>query len=122
MPEFVTAPAPAAPTQPVHNRARRAVIPAAGMATRFLPATKAVPKELLPVVDRPVLQYIVEEAARSGINDILLVTGRGKTSRVRHCARRPDLEQRLEAKGATERLAALRDPAELAEIYTCRQA
>ena len=91
------------------------------MATRFLPATKAVPKELLPVVDRPVLQYIVEEAARSGINDVLLVTGRGKTSMVDHFDRRPDLEQRLEAKGDFERLAAVRAPAELAEIYTCRQ-
>jgi UTP--glucose-1-phosphate uridylyltransferase len=97
------------------------VIPAAGLATRFLPATKAVPKELLPVVDRPVLQYIVEEAARSGINDILLVTGRGKTSMVDHFDRRPDLEQRLEAKGDLERLAAVRAPSELAEIYTCRQ-
>ncbi len=98
------------------------MIPAAGLATRFLPATKAVPKELLPVVDRPVLQYIVEEAARSGITDVLLVTGRGKTSMVDHFDRRPDLEQRLEAKGDFERLAAVRRPAELAEIYTCRQA
>jgi UTP--glucose-1-phosphate uridylyltransferase len=104
------------------NRAVKAVIPAAGLATRFLPATKAVPKELLPVVDRPVLQYIVEEAAAAGINDILLVTGRGKTSMVDHFDRRPDLEQRLEAKGDLERLAAVIRPSELAEIYTCRQA
>ena len=103
------------------RRAVKAVIPAAGLATRFLPATKAVPKELLPVVDRPVLQYIVEEAAAAGINDILLVTGRGKTSMVDHFDRRPDLEQRLEAKGDTERLAAIIRPSELAEIYTCRQ-
>src|SRR2546430_12570092 len=89
-----------------HRRAVKAVIPAAGMATRFLPATKAVPKELLPVVDRPVLQYIVEECAAAGINDVLLVTGRGKTSMVDHFDRRPDLEQRLEAKGDLERLAA----------------
>ncbi len=129
MPEHTSHPAPATTsTNPVaasptaRRRASRAVIPAAGLATRFLPATKAVPKELLPVVDRPVLQYIVEEAARSGINDILLVTGRGKTSMVDHFDRRPDLEQRLEAKGDTERLAAVRRPAELAEIYTCRQA
>jgi UTP--glucose-1-phosphate uridylyltransferase len=92
------------------------------MATRFLPATKAVPKELLPVVDRPVLQYIVEEAARAGINDILLVTGRGKTSMVDHFDRRPDLEAHLEAKGDLKRLAEVKRPAELAEIYTCRQA
>jgi len=103
------------------RRAVKAVIPAAGLATRFLPATKAVPKELLPVVDRPVLQYIVEEAAAAGIHDILLVTGRGKTSMVDHFDRRPDLEQRLEAKGDTERLAAIIRPSELAEIYTCRQ-
>jgi UTP--glucose-1-phosphate uridylyltransferase len=104
-----------------HPRAVRAVIPAAGLATRFLPATKAVPKELLPVVDRPVLQYIVEEAAAAGIGDILLVTGRGKTSMVDHFDRQPYLEARLEQKGDFERLAAVRRPAELAEIYTCRQ-
>src|ERR1051326_8534399 len=81
---------------PQMTRAVKAVIPAAGLATRFLPATKAVPKELLPVVDRPVLQYIVEEAAAAGIHDILLVTGRGKTSMVDHFDRRPDLEAHLE--------------------------
>ncbi len=102
-------------------RAVKAVIPAGGLATRFLPATKAVPKELLPVVDRPVLQYIVEEAAAAGITDVLLITGRGKTSIVDHFDRRPEVEQRLEAKGDLERLAAVRRPAELAEIYTCRQ-
>jgi UTP--glucose-1-phosphate uridylyltransferase len=103
------------------RRAVKAVIPAAGLATRFLPATKAVPKELLPVVDRPVLQYIVEEAAAAGITDVLLVTGRGKTSMVDHFDRRPDVEQRLEEKGDTERLAAVRRTSELADIYTCRQ-
>ncbi|HEX5202206.1 UTP--glucose-1-phosphate uridylyltransferase [Paractinoplanes rhizophilus] len=103
------------------RRAVKAVIPAAGLATRFLPATKAVPKELLPVVDRPVLQYIVEEAAAAGINDVLLVTGRGKTSMVDHFDRRPDVEQRLEEKGDLERLAAVRRTSELADIYTCRQ-
>jgi UTP--glucose-1-phosphate uridylyltransferase len=103
-------------------RAVKAVIPAAGLATRFLPATKAVPKELLPVVDRPVLQYIVEEAAAAGIGDILLVTGRGKTSMVDHFDRQPYLESRLEAKGDMDRLAAVVRPSELAEIYTCRQA
>jgi UTP--glucose-1-phosphate uridylyltransferase len=103
-------------------RARKAVIPAAGLATRFLPATKAVPKELLPVVDRPVLQYIVEEAARAGIQDVLLVTGRGKTSMVDHFDRRPDLEARLEAKGDFQMLDEIRRITDLAEIYTCRQA
>jgi UTP--glucose-1-phosphate uridylyltransferase len=103
------------------RRAVKAVIPAAGLATRFLPATKAVPKELLPVVDRPVLQYIVEEATAAGINDVLLITGRGKTSMVDHFDRQPYLEARLEEKGDAERLAAVRGPSELAEIYTCRQ-
>jgi UTP--glucose-1-phosphate uridylyltransferase len=103
------------------GRAVKAVIPAAGLATRFLPATKAVPKELLPVVDRPVLQYIVEEAAAAGIVDVLLITGRGKTSMVDHFDRQPYLEARLEAKGDTERLAAVMATSELAEIYTCRQ-
>src|SRR5215831_4299301 len=109
------------PGRQTYSRAVKAVIPAAGLATRFLPATKAVPKELLPVVDRPVLQYIVEEAAAAGIGDILLVTGRGKTSMVDHFDRQPYLESRLEAKGDFERLAAVIHPAELAEIYTCRQ-
>jgi UTP--glucose-1-phosphate uridylyltransferase len=103
------------------RRAVKAVIPAAGLATRFLPATKAVPKELLPVVDRPVLQYIVEEAAAAGITDVLLVTGRGKTSMVDHFDRRPDVEARLEEKGDFERLAEVRRTSELADIYTCRQ-
>jgi UTP--glucose-1-phosphate uridylyltransferase len=103
------------------KRAVKAVIPAAGLATRFLPATKAVPKELLPVVDRPVLQYIVEEAAAAGITDVLLVTGRGKTAMVDHFDRRPDVEARLEEKGDHERLAAVRRSSELADIYTVRQ-
>jgi UTP--glucose-1-phosphate uridylyltransferase len=109
------------PDTTVRPRAVKAVIPAAGLATRFLPATKAVPKELLPVVDRPVLQYIVEEAAAAGIGDVLLITGRGKTSMVDHFDRRPDLEKRLKEKGDEERLAAVVRPSELAEIYTCRQ-
>ncbi|GIE80190.1 UTP--glucose-1-phosphate uridylyltransferase [Actinoplanes philippinensis] len=103
------------------KRAVKAVIPAAGLATRFLPATKAVPKELLPVVDRPVLQYIVEEAAAAGITDVLLVTGRGKTAMVDHFDRRPDVEARLEEKGDQKRLAAVRRSSELADIYTVRQ-
>jgi UTP--glucose-1-phosphate uridylyltransferase len=97
------------------------VIPAAGFATRFLPATKAVPKELLPVVDRPVLQYIVEEAAAAGLANVLLITGRGKTSMVDHFDRRPDLEDVLAAKGNQDRLAAVRRPSELAEVHSVRQ-
>jgi UTP--glucose-1-phosphate uridylyltransferase len=103
------------------RRAVKAVIPAAGLATRFLPATKAVPKELLPVVDRPVLQYIVEEAAAAGITDVLLITGRGKTSMVDHFDRRPDVEARLKEKGDLERLAEVRRTSELADIYAVRQ-
>src|SRR2546423_4685563 len=123
MPEFPTTQEPAVNTNGVRGRrAVKAVIPAAGLATRFLPATKAVPKELLPVVDRPVLQYIVEEAAAVVINDALLVTGIGKTSMVDHFDRRPDLGQRLEAKGDLERLAAVIRPSELADTYTCRPA
>lgn len=106
----------------VNSTRVKAVIPAAGIATRFLPATKAVPKELFPVIDRPVLQYVVEEAAGADIRDILLVTGRGKTSMVDHFDRRPDLEQRLIDRGDTARLSAIMEPADLAEIYTCRQA
>jgi UTP--glucose-1-phosphate uridylyltransferase len=102
-------------------RAVKAVIPAGGLATRFLPATKAVPKELLPVVDRPVLQYIVEECVAAGIHDVLLITGRGKTSMVDHFDPHPYLESRLEAKGDLVRLAAVRRTSDLAEIYTCRQ-
>src|ERR1044071_8371644 len=109
------------PQHPTPTPAPQAVLPAAGLATRFLPATKAVPKELLPVVARPVLKYIVEEAAAAGIGDVLLITGRGKTSMVDHFDRRPDLEKRLQEKGDTERLAAVVRPSELAEIYTCRQ-
>jgi UTP--glucose-1-phosphate uridylyltransferase len=102
-------------------RATCAVIPAAGFATRFLPATKAIPKELLPVVDRPVLQYIVEEAAAAGLINVLLITGRGKTSMVDHFDRRPDLEDVLAAKGDRARLAAVRRPSELAEVHAVRQ-
>lgn len=102
-------------------RAAHAVIPAAGFATRFLPITKTVPKELLPMVDRPVLQYIVEEATSAGLSGVLLVTGRGKTSMVDHFDRRPDLEAVLSAKGDQARVEAVRRPAELADVYTTRQ-
>jgi UTP--glucose-1-phosphate uridylyltransferase len=103
------------------KRPTKAVIPAAGLGTRFLPATKAVPKELLPVVDKPALQYIVEEAADAGITDVLLVTSRGKSSMVDHFDRRPDLEAQLEAKGDARRLEAIRKPSQLAAVHTSRQ-
>jgi UTP--glucose-1-phosphate uridylyltransferase len=102
-------------------RASCAVIPAAGFATRFLPATKAIPKELLPVVDRPVLQYIVEEAAAAGLTNVLLITGRGKTSMIDHFDRRPDLEDVLAARGKQAELAAIRRTNDLAEVHSVRQ-
>jgi UTP--glucose-1-phosphate uridylyltransferase len=101
--------------------ATKAVIPAAGLGTRFLPATKAVPKELMPVVDKPALQYIVEEAAAAGLTDVLLVTGRGKSSMVDHFDRRLDLEMQLEAADKKDLLEAVRRPCELASIHTSRQ-
>ncbi len=100
---------------------RKAVIPAAGLGTRFLPATKATPKEMLPVVDRPAIQYVVEEAVRAGFTDILMVTGRGKGSLEDHFDRAWELEAALEAKGDTERLALVRDLADLADFHYVRQ-
>ncbi|QSB04687.1 UTP--glucose-1-phosphate uridylyltransferase [Natronoglycomyces albus] len=102
------------------RRARKAVIPAAGDATRFLPATKAVPKELLPVVDKPVLQFIVAEAAGAGL-DSLLVTARGKEAMENHFDARFDLEDKLIKKGDKARLEAIREPERLANVYAIRQ-
>jgi UTP--glucose-1-phosphate uridylyltransferase len=99
----------------------KAVLPVAGLGTRFLPATKAVPKELLPVVDRPAIQYIVEECSRAGLDDVLLVTASGKGAIEDHFDRILDLEAALEAKGKDEELAAVRDLAGLARIHSVRQ-
>jgi len=100
---------------------RKAVIPAAGLGTRFLPATKAIPKEMLPVVDAPAIQYVVEEAVRAGLHDILMVTGRSKRAIEDHFDRVVELEQALEAKGDSERLAAVRAASELADVHFVRQ-
>ena len=100
---------------------RKAVIPAAGLGTRFLPATKAQPKEMLPVVDRPAIQYVVEEAVAAGIDDILIITGRGKRSIEDHFDRVPELEYELEAKGKEDDLAAVRRLTDLADIHFVRQ-
>jgi len=100
---------------------RKAVIPAAGLGTRFLPATKAQPKEMLPVVDKPAIQYVVEEAVRSGIDDILIITGRGKRSLEDHFDRNFELEYYLEDRGKTEDLEDVRELAELADIHYVRQ-
>ena len=100
---------------------RKAVIPAAGLGTRFLPATKAQPKEMLPVVDKPAIQYVVEEAVRSGIDDILIITGRGKKAIEDHFDRNVELESDLHAKGKDSLLAEVLDLAGLADIHYVRQ-
>ncbi len=99
----------------------KAVIPAAGLGTRFLPATKAMPKEMLPVVDRPAIQYVVEEAVDAGINDILMITGRNKRALEDHFDRVPFIEQTLEDKGDLEKLASVRRASELGDIHYLRQ-
>ena len=86
----------------------KAVIPAAGLGTRFLPATKATPKEMLPVVDKPAIQYVVEEAVAAGLDDVLMVTGRNKRALEDHFDRAYELEEALAAKGDIERLAQVR--------------
>jgi UTP--glucose-1-phosphate uridylyltransferase len=106
---------------PSDRPARKAVIPVAGLGTRFLPATKAVPKELLPVVDRPALQYIVEEAARAGLGDVLMVTGRNKGAIEDYFDRHPELETALEKKGDEARLAAVHASTEVAAVHFVRQ-
>ena len=99
----------------------KAVIPAAGLGTRFLPATKATPKEMLPVVDKPAIQYVVEEAVRAGLHDVLMVTGRGKGALEDHFDRSWELEAALAAKGDTERLALVRAASDLASVHYVRQ-
>ncbi len=100
---------------------RKAVIPAAGLGTRFLPGSKAQPKEMIPVVDKPVIQYIVEEAVRTGIRDIIIVTGRGKSSIEDHFDYSVELERHLADRGKTDELAQMRAIAELADLHFIRQ-
>jgi UTP--glucose-1-phosphate uridylyltransferase len=100
---------------------RKAVIPAAGLGTRFLPATKAQPKEMLPVVDRPAIQYVVEEAVAAGIDDILIITGRNKRAIEDHFDRNVELEHELRDKGKHDELADVRRLADLADIHYVRQ-
>src|SRR6195952_866752 len=110
------------PTDPATARpATKAVIPVAGLGTRFLPATKAVPKELRPVVDRPALQYIVEEAARAGLGEVLMVTGRNKSAIEDFFDRTPELEDALEKKGDAARMEAVRASTEVAQVHFVRQ-
>ena len=103
------------------SRVTTAVIPAAGLGTRFLPATKASPKEMLPVVDKPAIQYVVEEAARAGLDDVLMVTGRNKRPLEDHFDRAVELEHTLELKGDEDKLALVHEASELATIHYVRQ-
>lgn len=100
---------------------RKAIIPAAGLGTRFLPATKAQPKEMLPIVDKPTIQYIIEEAVQSGIEDIIIVTGRNKRSIEDHFDRNVELEIALEEKGKEELLEIVHESTNLANIHYIRQ-
>src|SRR5512147_2363084 len=100
---------------------RKAVIPVAGLGTRFLPATKTVPKELLPIVDIPSIQYVVQEAVDAGIEEIIFVTGRGKDGIEDHFDEAPELDQVLAERGQTQTVAMLRRIAEMTEVVSVRQ-
>lgn len=99
----------------------KAVVPAAGLGTRFLPATKATPKEMLPVVDKPAIQYVVEEAVAAGLDDVLFITGRNKRPLEDHFDRNLELEESLSAKGDTAKLALVNESTNLAKIHFVRQ-
>ena len=102
-------------------KVRKAIIPAAGLGTRFLPATKAQPKEMLPIVDKPTLQFIIEEAIDSGIEEILIITGRNKSSIENHFDKSVELELELEKSGKTELLEEIRKISDMVNIYYIRQ-
>ncbi|MFF2387551.1 UTP--glucose-1-phosphate uridylyltransferase GalU [Agromyces sp. NPDC058104] len=103
------------------QRITKAVIPAAGLGTRFLPATKAMPKEMLPVVDKPAIQYVVEEAVNAGLTDVLMITGRNKNALENHFDRVAELEATLERKGDTAKLEKVNESTELADMHYVRQ-
>ncbi|MGE6754769.1 UTP--glucose-1-phosphate uridylyltransferase GalU [Rossellomorea sp. NPDC071047] len=103
------------------KKVRKAIIPAAGLGTRFLPATKAMPKEMLPIVDKPTIQYIVEEAIASGIEDIIIVTGKGKRAIEDHFDLAPELERNLAEKGKLELLEKVQHSSNLVNIHYIRQ-
>ncbi len=105
----------------VLKKIKKAIIPAAGLGTRFLPATKAMPKEMLPILDKPTIQYIVEEAARAGIEDIIIVTGKHKRAIEDHFDNQKELEMILEEKGKTDLLEKVNYSTELANIFYVRQ-
>ena len=100
---------------------RKAVIPAAGLGTRFLPATKSMPKEMLPIIDKPVIQYVVEEAIASGIDDIIVITGRGKRAIEDYFDTSPELENHLLSKNKKDLLKKVKDISSLADIHYVRQ-
>lgn len=102
-------------------KVRKAIIPAAGLGTRFLPATKAQPKEMLPIVDKPTIQYIIEEAVQSGIEEILIITGRNKKCIEDHFDKSVELEMELEKSGKEEMLKMVRDISDLVDIHYIRQ-
>ncbi|UKS30030.1 UTP--glucose-1-phosphate uridylyltransferase GalU [Paenibacillus sp. HWE-109] len=103
------------------KKIRKAIIPAAGLGTRFLPATKAQPKEMLPIVDKPAIQYIVEEAIESGIEDIIIVTGRNKRAIEDHFDKSVELEMMLAEKGNTKLLEIVQSVSNLADVHYIRQ-
>ncbi|MDK9859156.1 UTP--glucose-1-phosphate uridylyltransferase GalU [Staphylococcus equorum] len=103
------------------KKIKKAIIPAAGLGTRFLPATKAMPKEMLPILDKPTIQYIVEEAARAGIEDIIIVTGKHKRAIEDHFDNQKELEMILQDKGKTDLLEKVKYSTELANIFYVRQ-
>src|SRR6478736_2713672 len=104
-----------------HPVVTKAVIPAAGLGTRFLPATKATPKEMLPVVDMPAIQYVVEEAVAAGLHDVLMITGRNKQALENHFDKVGELEQILRAKNDEEKLEKVRHSTDLADVHYVRQ-
>lgn len=105
----------------LNSRSTKAVIPAAGMGTRFLPATKAMPKEMLPVVDKPAIQYVVAEAKAAGLKDLLMITGRSKRALEDHFDRVPALERSLELKGDFGKLGKIQEATNLGNIHYVRQ-
>src|SRR6186997_200456 len=112
-------PASGSPAHP--QRVRKAVFPAAGLGTRFLPATKALPKEMLPLVDKPVIQYVIEEAVASGVTNIILVTGRGKNAIEDHFDVNVELESFLESRGKREQLEEIRKISNMINVAYVRQ-
>jgi UTP--glucose-1-phosphate uridylyltransferase len=103
------------------RRVTKAVIPAAGLGTRFLPATKAMPKEMLPIVDKPAIQYVVEEAAASDLPNVLIITGRNKGNIMNHFDSVPELEDALVKKGDDDRLEQVHEASEIANVHMLRQ-